>query len=309
MALTFSVITPSYNQGRFIQRTIQSVLAQIEVDFDYIVCDGGSTDTTLDVLKQYEGRLRWISGPDGGQADAVNTGIQSTIGDVIAWLNSDDVYYPQALSRVQQIFATHPEVQVVYGKAHHIDQEDQILETYPTTAWSYQNLKDVCFLCQPATFFRRSMVENYGLLNAQLKFCMDYELWLRYGKHTNFFYLPEFLAGSRLYQDNKTLGQRVGVHFEINEMMAQTLGLSPEKWVLAYASVLVDDRDNREGRDTSNLTVQVQRTNEFLVESFRGYGRWRKFLISPLTAWKHLRWIAAVYYRWFKSQVLSKLHL
>lgn len=309
MALTFSVITPSYNQGHFIQRTIESVLAQVEVSFDYMVCDGGSSDNTVEVLKRYHDSLYWVSEPDGGQADAVNKGIQNTKGEIIAWLNSDDIYYPDTLSQVQHIFETHPEVQVVYGDAYHIDQADDIIEAYPTSEWNYRNLKEVCFLCQPATFFRRSMVENFGLLNARLKFCMDYELWLRYGRETNFYYLPKVLAGSRLYQDNKTLGQRVGVHFEINEMMVQTFGLSPEKWVLAYASVVVEERDNREGRDTSSLAVQVKRTNEFLLESFRGYGRWRRFLISPLTAWKRLRWIVTVYYRWCNHQISLRLHL
>ncbi|NJL47129.1 MAG: glycosyltransferase [Leptolyngbyaceae cyanobacterium SM2_5_2] len=273
MTLTFSVITPSYNQGQFIERTIQSVLSQDGVVLEYLVCDGGSSDQTIDVLRQYQHRLRWVSEPDGGQADAVNKGIEQTTGDIIAWLNSDDVYYPAALSRVQHIFETHPEVQVVYGDAYHIDENDGVIELYPTASWDYQTLKEVCFLCQPATFFRRQLVEKHGLLDISLKFCMDYELWLRYGKITNFFYLPQVLAGSRLYQDTKTLGQRVAVHYEINEMMVSKFTFSPEKWVLAYASVLVEDRDKAEGRDPTDLGVQVQRTNEFFLEAFRGYQR------------------------------------
>jgi glycosyltransferase involved in cell wall biosynthesis len=307
MSLTFSVITPSYNQGRFIERTIQSVLAQTEVELDYLVCDGGSTDTTLDVLRRYEGQLRWVSGPDGGQAAAVNNGISATTGNIIAWLNSDDVYYPQALAQVQHIFATHPEVDIIYGDAHHIDELDQIIEPYPTAKWNYRILKDVCFICQPATFFRRSLVDHYGPLNAQLKFCMDYELWLRYGRHTEFFYLPQVLAGSRLYQDTKTLGQRVAVHREINDMMVQTFGISPEKWVLAYASVVVEDHDTQAGRDLASVEVQARRMNEFFGEVLRSYGCWRNGMMSLGTAVKLMRWVGATYYRWLKSHVVLKL--
>jgi glycosyltransferase involved in cell wall biosynthesis len=309
MSLTFSVITPSYNQGQFIERTIQSVLSQDDVELEYLVCDGGSSDQTIDVLRQYQHRLRWVSEPDGGQTDAVNKGIQQTTGDIIAWINSDDIYYPSALNRVQHIFETHPEVQVVYGNAYHIDENDGVIEPYPTAPWNYQILKEVCFLCQPATFFRRSLVEEQGLLDASLKFCMDYELWLRYGRITNFFYLPEVLAGSRLYQDTKTLGQRVAVHYEINEMMVKKFTFSPEKWVLAYASVLVDDQDKARGRDLTNLSMQVQRTNEFFLEAFRGYRRWRRLMMSPATAWMLGRWVAASYYRLLKHQLSLKVHL
>ncbi len=303
MALTFSVITPSYNQGPFIERTIQSVLAQTEVTFDYLVCDGGSSDQTVDILKQYSQHLRWVSEPDAGQSDAVNKGIRQTQGDIIAWLNSDDIYYPSALSRVQDIFETYPEVEVVYGHANHIDREDGFIEAYPTEPWDYERLKEVCFLCQPATFFRRRTVEQWGALDARLKFCMDYELWLRYGKYGRFFYLPELLAGSRFYQDTKTLGQRVAVHYEINDMMLKHFSRSPEKWVLAYASVWVEDRDKTTGRDLSQLGVQVERTNEFFLESVRGYQRWRQWRMSPATAQKLLRWTVAAYYRWLKSQL------
>ncbi|MBD2232055.1 glycosyltransferase family 2 protein [Phormidium tenue] len=304
MTLTFSVITPSYNQGQFIERTIQSILSQTAVEFDYMVCDGGSKDETIKVLKKYQAHLRWVSEPDGGQADAVNRGIRSTQGDIIAWINSDDIYYPGAFKKVQNVFLSHPEVSVVYGNANHIDREDGYIEPYPTEPWNYNRLKEICFLCQPAVFFRRQMVNDYGDLDASLKFCMDYELWLRYGKQGSFFYLPDLLAGSRFYQDTKTLGQRVAVHYEINEMLKAKLLRSPERWVLAYASVLAEEEEKSQGRDSNNLWVQVQRVNTFFFEAFRGYRRWRNFAVSPSTAWQILRWTVAAYYRFLKSKVL-----
>jgi glycosyltransferase involved in cell wall biosynthesis len=301
MPLSFSVITPSFNQGQFIERTIQSVLSQTGVEFNYMVCDGGSSDNTVDILRQYQDWIQWVSEPDAGQADAVNKGIQNTMGDIIAWINSDDIYYPNALKKVRQIFETHPAVQVVYGDANHIDEVDQIIEPYPTEPWNYQHLKDICFICQPATFFRRELVDTHGLLSAQLKYCMDYELWLRFGQYTDFYYLPEVLAGSRFYENTKTLGQRTAVHFEINEMLKDKFGISPEKWVLAYASILVDEKAKKERRDPSDLQSQVIRMNEFFVESFNGYARWRSLRFSPSTIWRLSRWTLATYYRYFRS--------
>lgn len=309
MPLKFSVVTPSYNQGRFIERTIQSVLSQEGVKFDYVVCDGGSSDSTLDVLQRYQDDIRWVSEPDGGQADAVNKGINATSGDIIAWINSDDIYYPGAFTKVNQIFEANPDVQVVYGNANHIDKQDHILEPYPTEKWSYERLKDVCFISQPATFFRRNLVDRYGSLNSSLNFCMDYELWLRYGKHTDFFYLPEILAATRLYQDTKTLGQRVAVHYEINDMLKEKFSLVPEKWVLSYTSILVEEKGKAIGRNMALPISQLQRVNEFSSEALKSYGRWRQFRISPASLWMMLRWTVAAYYRLIRSQFSKRLKL
>jgi glycosyltransferase involved in cell wall biosynthesis len=240
MSLSFSVITPSYNQGQFIERTIESVLNQVGIEFEYIVCDGGSTDATVDILKQYQDNLRWISEPDAGQADAVNKGIYNTTGDIIAWINSDDIYYPSALKKVKQIFETHPEVDVIYGDAHHIDQNDRVMQTYPTQPWNYRQLQQDCFICQPATFFRRRLVDRYGALDPALRYCMDYELWLRYGQWVDLYYFPEVLAGSRLYKTNKTLGQSLAVHCEIKTMLQSRLGTIPATWLIGSALARVE---------------------------------------------------------------------
>jgi GT2 family glycosyltransferase len=242
MKLTASVITPSYQQGQFIERTIQSVLSQDVAELDYVVTDGGSRDETVDILKKYQDRLRWVSEKDNGQADAVNKGIAMTGGAILGWLNSDDVYYPGAVRTVLDYFAAHPDVELVFGNANHIDELDRILEPYPTEPWDPVRLRDVCFLCQPAVFFRRSVVERHGGLDARLRYCMDYEYWMRLAqKGIRVARLPQVLAGSRLHAATKTLGSRIRCHREINDMMRKHCGRVPVRWLFNYAHTVLDE--------------------------------------------------------------------
>jgi hypothetical protein len=137
-------------------------------------------------------------------------------------------------------------VDVVYGMADHIDLEDRAFEPYPTEEWDFQRLQETCFICQPALFFRRSVVERHGLLDEGLNYCMDYEYWLRLGKaNVRFAHLPRKLAGSRLYADNKTLGARRKVHREINDMMKSLFGRVPDRWLANYAHTVVQDTVDR----------------------------------------------------------------
>ena len=242
MALTMSVITPSYNQGAFIERTIQSVLSQDASELDYIVTDGGSTDGTVEILRKYEDHLCWVSEKDDGQADAVNKGIRMTGGAILGWLNSDDIYYPGAVRSVLNYFADHPEIDMVFGNANHIDANDCILEPYPTEPWDVARLREVCFLCQPAVFFRRSVVDRHGGLDATLRYCMDYEYWLRLAHQgIRVARLAQVLAGSRLHAATKTLGSRVKCHREINDMMRKHCGRVPERWLFNYAHTVLDE--------------------------------------------------------------------
>ncbi len=289
--MTVSIITPSYNQGSFIEKTILSVLDQGIADLDYVVFDGGSQDNTLDILRKYESRLRWVSEHDHGQAHAVNKGLAATSGEIIGWLNSDDIYLKDAIRHAQQVFSQHPEVDVVYGNAYHIDSQDNIIETYPTEEWNVQRLTEVCFLSQPAVFFRRRVVERFGSLDESLRYCMDYEYWLRLGTGgAIFFHLGEYLAGSRLYKETKTLGQRVPVHFEINTMMRKTLGRVPDRWLINYAHAQMESvSPGLTSADPAFLWQVAWR-------SISAAWRWNRRISRSMTA-TTFSWIKASIYR------------
>jgi len=288
MIPSISVITPSYNQGRFIDQTIESVLSQNIPALEYIVMDGGSSDETVKILKRYEGRLRWVSEKDNGQADAINKGIKATKGEIIGYLNSDDIYYPGALAAVLAFFKKHPEVDVVYGDADHIDLNGTVIEPYYTEDWDYDRLKEVCFLCQPSVFFKRRLIKKAGLFDSGLRYCMDYEYWLRLGAITPFARLNKKLAGSRMYGENKTLGSRVSVHREMNDMLKMNLGKVPDRWIYNYAHALVDRKGYKRGNPVEDLRYVLLLVG-FSIASF---ARWRQRL--PINAMITMsKWVGA----------------
>lgn len=238
-----SIITPSYNQGKYIERTIQSVLMQDVPGLEYVVMDGQSQDETLSILERYSSKLRFVSEKDKGQADAVNKGLKSISHDIIGWLNSDDVYFPNAVKRVIQFFEMHPQVDVIFGKAHHIDSDDQVIEEYPTEDWNLERLKNTCILSQPAVFFRRRVINQYGLLNTKLNYCLDYEYWLRLAlRGATFKYIPFILAGSRLHPETKTLSSPAKAQAEAIVMLKNHLGYVPEVWLVKDAVQYVQNK-------------------------------------------------------------------
>jgi len=295
MQPAISIVTPSFNQGQFIERTIQSVLTQDVENLEYFIADGGSTDETLKIIRRYRDQLTFVSEKDSGQADAVNKGIMATTGDIIGWLNSDDIYYPGALSSVLGYFAAHPDIDLVYGDAYHIDENDQILEPYYTEDWDYERLKELCFLCQPAVFLRRRLVTKAGLLDKHLSYCMDYEYWLRLGKITPFGRLRQFLAGSRMYRENKSLRSRVAVHREINDMFCQRMRDVPDKWIYVYSNIVVEEAGLKRDTAIRNVRFLLALTYVILLSFFR----WKHRL--PFRAMKTMMtWAAAS----FKKMVM-----
>ncbi|MBV9354378.1 MAG: glycosyltransferase [Chloroflexi bacterium] len=286
MTPPISIVTPSFNQGRYIERTIESVLGQDVPGLEYVIMDGGSTDQTVEILRRYDGRLRWTSGPDGGHSDAINKGIAATHGDIVGWLNSDDVYFPGALQRVVGYFAEHPEAEVVYGDAHHIDAEDHFIEHYPTEPWSYERLKELCFISQPATFLRRQVARDNGPLDTSLRYCMDYDYWFRLaGRGVRFSYLPELLAATRLHDEAATLAQRIECHVVTNDITRRHLGRTPDKWIFNYAHAVVE-------RDGKHQAGKPWSTYALTAVSLYAALRWNR-CVSPSMLRTLGRWLAA----------------
>ena len=184
--MKISIITPSYNQAEFIERTIQSILNQSYSNFEYIIMDGGSTDGTIEILKKYSNKIIWKSEKDNGQSDAINKGLKIATGDIVAYLNSDDTYELNALQKVADFFIKNPDKKWVYGKCKIINEKDQEIRK-PITAYknwllkkySYKKLLTENFISQPATFWKKELHNEFGYFNESESLCMDYEFWLR----------------------------------------------------------------------------------------------------------------------------------
>jgi glycosyltransferase involved in cell wall biosynthesis len=204
--MRISVVTPSYNQAQFIRATIDSVLEQNIPDLEYWVVDGGSTDGTVDILRSYGNRIHWISERDRGQSDAINKGLKRLTGDVVCWLNSDDVFLPGCLQRVSEAFAADPSLDLVYGDCRLIDEHGADLGRFPATEdfdlWRLINIWD--YILQPSAFFRRSAVEALGWLREDLHYTMDWDLWIRLALRGGVRRLEGDLACSREYGTTKT---------------------------------------------------------------------------------------------------------
>ena len=201
-----SIVTPSLNQADFIEAAIESVLAQDYPNIEYLVVDGGSTDGTLDILRRYGERVRWISEPDAGQADAINKGVRLTQGEILAWMNADDQYAPQAVSRAIAELQAHPQAALVYGHAEFTDQAGRVIapcvRVEPFDL--YRLLNSLDYIVQPTTFFRRDAFLAVGGLDSSLRYCLDYDLWIKLALRYPVRYLPELLARVRVYPATKT---------------------------------------------------------------------------------------------------------
>ena len=201
-----SVVTPSFNQAQFLERTLRSVLEQAYPHIEYIVVDGASTDGTLEILERYGDRLRWVSEPDQGQTHAINKGFSMAKGSILAWLNSDDLYTPGAIATVVEYFQTHPEAMFVYGDAAAIDDRDRLygLRAHVKACDRRSLVEEGDFIVQPAAFWRRELWEAVGPLDESLHYTMDYEYWMRAAEQFDLHYLPVCLAYERIYPLAKT---------------------------------------------------------------------------------------------------------
>lgn len=202
-----SIVTPSYNQARFLEATIRSVLEQDYPNIEYLIVDGGSTDGSLEIIQRYADRLAWwVSEPDQGQTDAINKGFARARGEILAWLNSDDTYAPGAVSQAVAFLQSHPQVGMVYGDANLIDENSQVIGKFPARQTDYRRLKrGYVHIPQQASFFRASLWKQVGPLDPTFYFAMDYDLWVRIARLAPLHYVPSLWANFRLHDTGKSV--------------------------------------------------------------------------------------------------------
>jgi len=203
----FSVITPSFNQAEFIERSLRSVHEQAAgLPVEHIVIDGGSNDGTLEILEKHRGEIAFISEHDRGMGDALNKGFSMASGEIIGWLNSDDIYLPGTLQKVADFFDRHPDCLWLFGNCRIIDDQDREIRRWITAyknrrslKYSYERLLVENFISQPAVFMRREALEAAGPVDRELPTAMDYDLWLRLAKLGDPGYINEDLSCFRVH--------------------------------------------------------------------------------------------------------------
>lgn len=195
-----SVIVPSLNRAQFLASTVESILQQHYPNLECIVVDGGSTDGTLGILKSYGDKIRWISESDKGHADAINKGWRMSRGEILAWLNVDDLWrVPDAATQAVDYFLAHPDVDVVYGDCEEIDSEGKVVGKTYSHEWDLSYAVETCDHCipQPAAFIRRNALERVNWLDASLHQKKDHDLWLRIGLNGQIKHVPRLWAYER----------------------------------------------------------------------------------------------------------------
>lgn len=202
-----SIVTPSYNQSRFIQDTIRSVLSQDYPQMEYIIVDGASTDGSVEIIHRYEDQLAWwVSERDQGQTDAINKGFARATGDIFAWLNSDDTYEPGAVSAAVNYLQEHPEVGMVYGDCNYIDENGERIGKFRSRQTTYQRIRrGYNQIPQQTMFFRAGLWKQVGPLDPSFHYAMDYDLWTRIAARSEIKYVPQTWANFRLHTAGKTI--------------------------------------------------------------------------------------------------------
>ena len=208
MQSLISIVTPSFNQAQYLEQTLRSVLEQEYPRIEYIVIDGASTDGSVELIKKYKDRLAyWVSEKDSGQAEAINKGLARTTGQIVAWINSDDFYFPGAVASAVKAFETNPEAGLVYGDTVAVDENGEFIHFPKYAQWNLEDLLTFNIIGQPAVFMRRDILLEVGFLDPSFHFLLDHQLWIRMASRAPMVYVPERWAAGRFHESAKNVAQ------------------------------------------------------------------------------------------------------
>jgi len=278
-----TIVTPSYNQARFLEATLRSVLEQDYPNIEYLVVDGASNDGSVDIIRRYSDRLTWwVSEKDSGQSEAINKGLSRARGEIVGWLNSDDVYLPGAVSEAVAAFQSHPEAGLVYGDAQAIDAEGKPFNVMHAQQYTLTDLLAFNIICQPAAFMRRSVLEQVNYLDPNYQLLMDNLLWMRMAQKAPLVYVSQTWAAARYHDQakNRTRGAAYGREARV---LIDDLNSKPD-----FAKIIATDE--------KRILAGVERFDGFYLTdagqpgaALRAYGN--AFRLHPPTAladWKHI---------------------
>ena len=292
---TVAIVTPSYNQGMFLKRTIDSVLEQTYPHIDYVVVDGASADNSIEILKSYGSKLKWVSERDHGQTHAINKGFQMVNGNILAYLNSDDTLELGAVEAAVKFFKGNPNADLVYGEAKYIDEHDNVIGHYTTAPYSLERLAHDCCICQPAAFWRKRAFDKFGAFDESLRYAMDYEYWLRLAVNgANIEFLPLVLANSRLHAATKTLSARRGIYKEIFNVLLRHTGHVGQSYIQGYCQSLLWENEKILARVARNIPGYFDMLRRYYAHRLnRGRSSWHALQSatqeSGKQAWKRIR--------------------
>jgi glycosyltransferase involved in cell wall biosynthesis len=279
-----SIVTPSYNQAQFLEQTIRSVLEQDYPRIEYMIVDGGSTDGSVDIIKKYADRLAWwVSEKDSGQAEAINKGLLRAHGELIAWLNSDDVYLPGAVSAAVRAFEQKPQTGLVYGNVLAVDERGRPLNLLRYGDRGVTGLMEFRIIGQPSVFMRRQVLEQTGFLDPSYHFLLDHQLWLRMAQITGMDYLPKTLSEARFHRQSKNVARAAEFGEEIHRIV-DWMRVQPD------LTFLFSKNETRIRAGAARLEAFYLLDGGQPAASLRAYGR--ALRLHPLSAWKDWKRIA-----------------
>lgn len=253
-----SIVIPSFNQGKFIEETITSVLGQNYPNLELIIIDGGSTDETIEIIEKYGDSISyWVSEPDRGQGNAINKGMRLAKGDILAWLNSDDMYLPCTLTKIAKFFQSSEEPKLVYGGCLHFYENKSNAYGILPPDFDAEKLTYQDYIIQPSTFWSRSLWKIVGEINESYNYVLDWDWFIRASQVCKFILYPNYLSIYRLHDAHKT---GTGGDKRREEIIKIAEAYAPNEWVLAYRDV---------GQQITSLRAVLTRLVKLRLYRFR----------------------------------------